>query len=339
MPDEAKAFGAQGGRKRALNMSKQERSDAAKRAAVARWGADLPVAEYTGTLKIGDLEFPCAVLSDGKSETRVLTQSDFMTGMGMYYSGWVAKNMSAEDEAAGLPHFLAFKSLKPFVERHLGDLQSIIVKYRTTGGGIAHGIKAEIIPKICDVWLDADEHGQLGSRQKQVAAKAKIVMRALAHVGITALVDEATGFQSVRARDALAKILEAFVQAELKKWVRTFPAEFYQELCRLRNVAYPPPNMKLPAYFGHLTNNIVYDRLAPGVKDELKRVTPRDAKGKHKQKLFQRLTDDVGNPKLREHLASVVTLMKISDSYDGFEALLNRALPRWSDNLPLPLDV
>lgn len=54
-----------------------------------------------------------------------------MKGMGMYYSGWVAKNRTAEEDSAEVPHFLSFKSLKPFVDMHLGDLQSIILKYRT----------------------------------------------------------------------------------------------------------------------------------------------------------------------------------------------------------------
>jgi hypothetical protein len=336
MSEDKRGGASKGGEARAASLTAAERKRIAVAGAEARWGKSLPVAQHTGVLKIGDLEFPCAVLSDGT--TRVLTQTDFMRGMGMYYSGWVAKNRSPEDHAAEVPHFLSFKSLKPFVDRHLGDLQSIIIKYRTEGGNVAHGIKAEIIPKICDVWIDAEEEGKLGSRQKLIAGKARILMRALAHVGITALVDEATGFQEVRSRDALAQILEAFVQDELKKWVRTFPTEFYRELYRLRGLAYPPEGTKMPPYFGHLTNNIVYDRLAPGVKDELKRLTPRDAKGRHRQKLFQRLTDDVGSPRLREHLASTVALMKISDNYEEFEGHLNKALPKWDDTLPLALN-
>ena len=62
---------------------------------------------------------------------------------------------------ADLPHFLAFESLKPFIDKHLGDLQTIVVKYRTEKGNIAHGIKAEIIPKICEIWMDAEEQGKL----------------------------------------------------------------------------------------------------------------------------------------------------------------------------------
>jgi hypothetical protein len=67
---------------------------------------------------------------------------------------------------------MAFKSLRPFIHRHLGDLQTISVRYITEKERIAHGIRAEIIPKICEIWLDADEHIKLGRRQKIIAQKA-----------------------------------------------------------------------------------------------------------------------------------------------------------------------
>jgi P63C domain len=68
-----------------------------------------------------------------------------------------------------------------------------------------------------------------------------------------------------------------------------------------------------PRYCGHLTNNIIYDRLAPKVREELLKVTPRRPKGRLKHHLHRRLTDEVGHPKLREHLASVTTIMKLSN--------------------------
>ena len=77
--------------------------------------------------------------------------------------------------------------------------------------------------------------------------------------------------------------------------------------------------------------------LAPSVLEELKRLTPRDSKGKHKQQLHRRLSRDVGHPKLRELLGSVVTLMKLSDDYDSFHALLERIHPKYGANMQLPL--
>ena len=89
-----------------------------------------------------------------------------------------------------------------------------------------------------------------------------------------------------------------------------------------------------PKHFGHLTNDIVYKRLAPGVLEELRRLTPKTKSGHRKHKYFQRLTDDVGHPKLREHLASVITLMRVSSDWATFYKLLNKALPKYKD-MPL----
>src|SRR6266571_3413143 len=77
---------SKGGLARAEKMTSAQRSEVASKAASVRW--NIPRAEHTGEIHIGDMHFPCSVLSDG---TRILTQTDFMEGMGMYYSGWVAQ--------------------------------------------------------------------------------------------------------------------------------------------------------------------------------------------------------------------------------------------------------
>lgn len=228
--------------------------------------------------------------------------------------------------AADLPHFLNFKALQPFISKHLGELQSIVVKYRTKRGNPAHGIKAEIIPKICDVWLDAEEAGKLGATQKKIAHRAKLVMRALAHVGIIALVDEATGYQNDRARDALAKILEEFVAKELRAWTKTFPLEFYREIFRLKNWPFDPSKVKRPSVIGHYTNNYIYHRLAPGVLDELRRKNPT-IDGRRKHKMFQWLTGEVGDPKLRAHLDGVIRVMRGSANWKEFNSFMDKFYP------------
>jgi hypothetical protein len=180
---------------------------------------------------------------------------------------------------------------------------------------------------VCEVYLMARDDGELLKNQRHVARACEILMRGLAHVGIIALVDEATGFQYDRARKALEEILERFISKELMKWTKTFPDEFYQQMFRLRGWKYNQISSKRPILVGKLTNNLVYERLAPGVLEELKRLTPRNEKGKLKNKLFQRLTEDVGHPRLREHLAAVIVLMRTHDEYKPFYKAMNRALP------------
>jgi hypothetical protein len=99
---------------------------------------------------------------------------------------------------------------------------------------------------------------------------------------------------------------------------------------------YPTATVKRPQYFGHLTNDIVYKRLAPGVLDELKKVTPRDEVGRRRHTYFRRLANNVGYPKLREHLGSIITLMKLSNGWDDFIEKLDRIHPRIGDTIPLP---
>jgi P63C domain len=81
---------------------------------------------------------------------------------------------------------------------------------------------------------------------------------------------------------------------------------------------------------------LVYKRLAPGVLKEPQRLTPKNEKGRRKNKLFQRLTEHIGHPRLRELLASEITLMRIFDDgqWDAFIKAVNKAIPIYGD-LPL----
>ena len=259
-----------------------------------------------------------------------------MHGMGMYYSGWVAKKQSREI-AADLPHFLAFKALKPHIDKHLGDLQSIVVKYHTEQGKVAHGIRAQIIPKICEVWMDAEEAGGLGARQVLIAQNAKLIMRALAHVGIVALVDEATGYQEVRNKEALRALLDAFLRQEYAAWAKRFPDEFYKELFRLRGWEWKKVSVKRPILVGKLTNDIVYERLAPGVLEELQTRNPKDDRGRRPVKHHQWLSEDIGNPALAQHIHALIGLMRASSTWKQFHSLLDKAFPKKGAVLQLEL--
>ncbi len=323
---------ARGGTARAESLSPEERKAIAKRAAAARW-ADLSEAVCGSPdqpLRIGDIEIECYVLNDGR---RVLTQASFLEALGRHRKA----NVRREGGEEQLPAILQGKAIFPYISDEVRE-KSRPITFRLPSGGRASGYNAELLPAVCEIYLRARDDTALPANQIHVARKAEILIRGLAHVGIIALVDEATGYQEMRTKDALAKILEAFIDKELQAWVRTFPADFYRELFRIRGLDYDSGNVNRPQYFGKLTNNIVYERLAPGVLDELRVVTPRDESGRRKHKFFQRLTTNVGYPKLREHLGSVVTLMKLSDDWEDFMTKLDRFHPRVGDTMVLPFD-
>lgn len=108
----------------------------------------------------------------------------------------------------------------------------------THGGNPADGYEATILPDICAVLITAGLKGVLEKRLEHLAERAALLQHGFGQVGIIALVDEVTGYQDYRARDALAKILEKFVAKELRPWVSTFPPDFYQEIYRLNGWDY-----------------------------------------------------------------------------------------------------
>mgnify|MGYP003288181170 CR=1 FL=1 len=79
-----------------------------------------------------------------------------------------------------------------------------------------------------------------------------------------------------------------------------------------------------------VTIDLVYERLAPNLYPRLKKIQLKDEKGRPKHKLWQRLSEDIGDPKLREHLASEITLMRVFDDqcWDDFYKALDKALPK-----------
>jgi hypothetical protein len=316
---------AKGGLARAESLSKKRRKDIAKQAAAARWSDEIKQATHGSDdhpLKIGDIEIPCYIV-DG--EQRVLSLGGMVRALGMSGGG------AAGRQGDRLYQFATGKNILPFASSDLISRMSNPIRFRApTGGSVATGYAAEILPDICDAVLSARESGALRADQMHIAKQCEILVRGFARVGIIALIDEATGFQRDRAKDALARILEAFIAKELQPWLKTFPSDFYQEMFRLRGMDYSSDTVQRPRYFGLLTNDIVYDRLAPGVLEELKRVNPKDEVGRRKHRHFQWLTNNRGYPKLREHLGAVVATMRLSADWHDFLAKLDKYYPRQS---------
>lgn len=318
---------AAGGKARAAALSSSEKSAIARKGAAARW-APVPKAVCGSAdrpLRIGDVEIECYVLEDG---TRLITQGSFLTALGRART---VRRTSTDD----LPPIIQGQALKPFISDEVRTKAKPIPF--SNGKNRALGYNAELLPEVCNIFLAARDAKALPKNQWPIADAAQLLVRGLAVVGITALVDEATGYQDVRTKDALNQILERYVDEQLQPYLTTFPIDFYREMFRLRGMPWTAESaQKKPQYVGMITNDIVYKRLAPGVLDELKRVQKKTPSGNPKGKLFQHLTQNVGYPKLREHLGSVVTLMRLSKDWDHFKTNLDMIHPRPDADQPLP---
>jgi hypothetical protein len=321
---------AKGGVARAEALSPSRRAEIARRAASVRWGKLEALRD--GVLKIGGHEIQCFVLDD-ETHTRILARAAFVRAIGR--TGKVKGGRRFDDELQ-TPAFLSADNLKPFWPSDL-EVNSKPIIFTHKGVGII-GYRAELLPDVCDIFQDAKNAKALRPNQRHIADACRMLSRGLTRLGVIGLVDEATGYQEVRDREALQAILDKFLRKELAAWAKRFPDEFYKEMFRLRGWDWMSISGKRPRHVGNLTNDLIYDRLAPGILAELETRNPKDEYGRRRRKHHQWLTEDVGHPALAQHLHAVTGFMRASSTWDQFYRLMNRAFPKRGNTLELPLD-
>jgi hypothetical protein len=343
----SKLGASKGGKKRAKSLSPAERSAIARNAVNTRWqrfkdkGDDeaIPWAVAEGELEFLDRVIPCAVLDNGM---RVLTQQGVLLALGRARAAKGGQGATKE----GLPAFLRASNLRPFISDDLIRATRPII-YKPISGGysgdtesgryrtVAFGCAADALASICRVYVDADKSGDLIATQKHIVDEAKRILKALEHVAMIALVDEATGYQAIRSHDELQKILAAYVLPEHRPWVKAVPIEFTKELYRLWGWDLRSDSTQGPRYAGKLIRKYIYEELPDGVLEELDRVNPTNAKYQRRHRHHSHLTDEIGLQHFRTQLAGVMALMRASTSKHEFERLFQRA---YGKALQLELD-
>ncbi len=147
--------------------------------------------------------------------------------------------------------------------------------------------------------------------RKQKKVPMEKTAKALAKVGIIALVDEATGHQYDRERYELQKIFRMYIGKELLHWQKEFPDAYHKELFRLNGWDFTVKGIKRErGAIGKWTNTLIYEGLSKEVLGELRKSSP---KGKRR---YQNLTNDTGHPDLSALLNQVLAIFGISDSME-----------------------
>jgi hypothetical protein len=345
MSDEDTTGRAKGGVARAHALSPAERSQIASAAAKQRWARrieptpDMPrvMEGYSNVLLLAGTRLPCAVIQGPNGIQRVLSENGITNAILGSRSG-ASKRLkkAAEEDGALLPLFVAPRQLKPFITQELLEGPLAPIDY-IDGDRVVRGYDASILVAVCSVWLKAREMRKLQKQQLAKAQNAETLTLALADTGVVALIDEATGYQDERARDALAKIFSTFLAKERQKWALTFPIEFYREIYRLRGWKFEPWNTKRPSVVARWTDNFVYDRIAPGLTEELREKNPVAETGRRTHKHHQWFNPDRGHPKLREHISGVIALLRASDDWSSFKRAMDRAYPKFGETMQLAL--
>jgi hypothetical protein len=239
-----------------------------------------------------------------------------------------------------IDEFIDNSAIKPFIDAEIIERVKDVIPFKIQGkGGTAYAYEATILVDICDAVLQSEREGKLHKTQKHIAKQAAILYKAFAKVGIIALIDEATGYETLRGKNALRNFLDRFLLEERAKWVKTFPDDFFEAIFKMKGWTWNYASTKKPSVVGHYINNFVYSRLAPAVLNELKEKNPviQTDSGKHrKYKHPQFINADFGHPLLKEHLHAIIALAKGAGyNWLNFQRLLNRAFPKFGHTLEI----
>jgi hypothetical protein len=289
----------------------------------------IPKATHQGKMVVGGLELDCYVLADGR---RLFHKRGMARALGMKSGGGNVFLRAVQRKGLG----------SEIGQSLLEKIENPIV-FKPLTHDLGHGYDAEILVEICRAIVRADETNKLHSTQTPLADQARILLRAFAKVGVTALIDEATGFQQVRDPEALRLLVQQYIEEEKREWEKQFPDEYYNELNRLygsrptRTTGSGAVVQNRPQHFARFTRSYVYHPLENGaVLEELDRINPKiDQKGTRLARFHQHLTEGYGIEKLKRQVGEIMTLIKISDNVGQFKKLFGKRFPRAGVQLSL----
>jgi hypothetical protein len=273
-------------------------------------------------MTVGGLELDCYVLDDGR---RLFHKRGMARALGMKSGGGNVFLRAVHRKGLGS------EIGKKLIER----IEEPIV-FKPLTQDLAHGYDADVLVDVCKAVIRAHEHGKLTSSQEGLVAQARVLLQAFAKVGVTALIDEATGFQQVRDPNALRILVQQYIEAEKREWEKQFPDDYYDELNRI----YGSKRLTItgsgaviqnrPQHFAHFTRSHVYHPLENGaVLEELDRINPKiDKRGTRRARFHQHLTLGYGIEKLKRQVGEVMTLMKVSDTVGQFRRLFAKRFPQ-----------
>lgn len=297
---------SKGGVARAEKLTPEQRSEIAKKGALARWGAESMQATHKGNFKEEfGIDVECYVLND-TNKTAVISQ----IGMG--------RTLGLSSRGNAFPRFLSSKAMTETLGAELLEKLSKPVKFQGEGGGagqLIHGFDVTLLIDVCRCILDADLKGLLATNQKPVAKQASIIIGASAKAGIQGLVYALSGFD--RTKEEVIAAFKLYVQEEAKKYESEFPVELYTEWHRLYEI--PVLNVGRSWHFKHLTVKHIYYPLAKSNGKILEFMRALKAEGGDRNKKLFQFLNEVGARALRMQLGRVLEMSESSKTKTEYE--------------------
>lgn len=186
--------------------------------------SDMFKAIASGTIFGGLVD--CYVLED---KTRVISMRGAVRAL---TRGPDSSGKTSGSETGNLGQYL--RNL-PSKYEHLAAGKSL--RFAMQARGMANGITAEQFYDILVAYSEAADLGEITHPgQLRIAANCNRLVRACGKIGIVALVDEATGYQSQRAPDELHTLVDKYLRETPGEWKRLWDKDVVSKLCGLYGI-------------------------------------------------------------------------------------------------------
>lgn len=266
---------------------------------------ELPKIWGKGPLKIYDIEVECYILQDG---TPLFNKGKMMKAIGRSWKGASRSEM---------PNFIGAKNIQPFISDELKELVQGVDFL--DGNRVISGYHANILPLVCETYLDARNAGVLTATQLPIAQKCEMLTRAFMRAGVTGYIYEQLGYEKYKHPEALKFLIESYLADEVRRWSKEFPDDLFQQMDRIYG-NFKTTSRNRPQYYAKFIRKYIYDPIEKGmVLNKLDEVNPVNEKGNRPRRHHQHLNQEKGLPALRAHIWQVVGLLKSCPNKRAFE--------------------
>ncbi len=296
---------AKGGVAVAAKMTPEDKTERAKKGALARWGLK---ATHKGSFKNEfGIDAECYVLND-PTKTAVITQLGMGEILGLGSGG------------SRLPRFVFNKTMSEYLGPELTEKIKNPVVFHIVSAGQggaslvkANGYDATILIDICRAVLQAKADKK--NINPAVVTQAGIIVGASAKAGIQGLVYALAGYD--RTREEIIEAYKMYVREEAREYEREFSPELYEQWYRLYGLA--KPERGRPWEFRYLTIDHIYKPLANShgkVFDLAK--TSKATSGERGDKIHQFLSE-IGVKALRTQVGKIMGIALVSADRAEYE--------------------
>lgn len=311
---------AKGGIARAKSLTSKQRSDQAKKGAVARWGYK---ATHKGSFmdEFG-IDAECYVLND-EDKTVVTSKRGLSRLLGLGGLGNdVDRVIHSQYMASFVDAILLEKFKNPLIFQWKGDDAGL-------GFSEAHGYDITMVGDLASALIKANIAGALPKSRIQAARQAQLLSNAAMKAGIKGLAYAVAGYRP--EVQEVINAFKAFVREEARQYEKEFPDELYEEWYRLYGLNRPEKGR--PIRFGQLTNMQIYVPLAKSKGKILEQIrASRDENGKQTDKLHLFLSE-IGVKALRQHIGKLLGVAAMSDSKEEYEAGIEKVFGKMKPEL------